>query len=151
MVRKNKVLIHVPYVPSTWHKINVMLELADPQFNDKMADLGSGDGRIVISFAKKGVESHGYEINSELALLAESKILDENLDEKAFIHIADFWEEDLSDFSIVTIYGMTSIMEHLEKKLKRELKPGSRVLSAIFHFPNWTPIKQKDNVYLYQI
>ncbi|HRN96118.1 MAG TPA: class I SAM-dependent methyltransferase [Candidatus Levybacteria bacterium] len=144
-----KVLIQVPYVPSTWHKIDVMMELANPQPGEKMVDLGSGDGRIVIAFAKKGIESHGYEINSELALLSESKILDENLDEKAFIHIADFWEADLSSFNIVIIYGMTSIMTHLEEKLKTELKPGSRVISAIFHFPNWEPTTQKDNVSLY--
>lgn len=125
------------------------MDLADPQPNDKMADLGSGDGRIVIKFAQKGIESHGYEINSGLALLAESKILDANLDEKAFIHISDFWEEDLSPYSIIVVYGMTSIMGQLEKKLKKELRPGSRVLSSIFHFPQWEPKVKKDNVSLY--
>lgn len=145
------VRIHVPYVPSTWHKINVMIELSQPVIGEKMADLGSGDGRIVMEFAKKGIESHGYEINSDLALLAESKILDNNLDEKAFIHIEDFWLSDLSPFDIVVIYGMSSIMDDLETKLKKELKSGSRVISAIFHFPNWFPTTEKDNVALYTI
>ena len=151
MADNKRVLIQVPYVPSTWHKIDVMIELADPKPGEKMADLGSGDGRIVREFAKRGIESHGYEVNSELALLSESKVLDESLDEKAFIHIADFWEENLSDFNIVIVYGMTSIMQHLEKKLQSELKPGSRVLSSIFHFPAWEPKTQKDNVFLYEV
>lgn len=151
MADKKRVLIQVPYVPSTWHKIDVMIELSNPQPGDTMADLGSGDGRIVIKYAQRGIESHGYEINSELALLAESKILDANLDEKAFIHISDFWEEDLSPYSIIVVYGMTSIMGHLEEKLKSELRPGSRVLSSIFHFPNWEPTKEKDNVSLYVV
>ncbi len=151
MGEKDKILIHVPYVPSTWHKVSVILELANPQLGEKMADLGSGDGRIVKEFAKKKIESHGYEIHSGLALLAESKILDEQLDEHAFIHMSDFWNEDLSDYDIVVIYGMSSIMKQLETKLKKELKPGSRVISSIFHFVDWEPIKQKDNVYLYII
>lgn len=149
--KKDKVLIHVPYVPSTWNKVNIMYELAKPKKGEKLADLGSGDGRIVIEFAKKGIESHGYEIHSGLALLSESKILDNNLDELAFIHIADFWNEDLSPYDIVTIYGMSSIMKQLQEKLKAELKPGSRVLSSIFHFPDWKPVEQKSNVYLYKV
>jgi cyclopropane fatty-acyl-phospholipid synthase-like methyltransferase len=146
-----KILIQVPYVPSTWHKIEVMLELAQTKPGEKMADLGSGDGRIIMAFAERGVESHGFEINPDLALLAESKILDANLDERAFIHITDFWKVDLSSFNTVVIYGMTSIMNELELKLKKELKPGSKVLSAIFHFPEWKPTAQKDNVLLYII
>ena len=150
-LKNGQIRINVPYVPSTWHKIEVMIELSNPQPGEKMADLGSGDGRIVMEFAKRDIESHGYEINSELAILAESKILDAELDVKAFIHISDFWEEDLSSFDIVVIYGMTSIMTQLEKKLRTELKPGSRVLSAIFHFPNWAPTAEKDNVSLYTV
>lgn len=149
--KKNKVLVHVPYVPSTWNKVNIMYELANPQPGEKLADLGSGDGRIVIEFAKKGIESHGYEIHSGLAILAESKILDHNLDKLAFIHISDYWNEDLSPYDIITIYGMSSIMRQLQEKLQKELKPGSKVLSSIFHFPDWTPENQKNNVYLYRV
>ena len=126
-----------------------MIDLAKPQVGEKMIDLGSGDGRIVMEFAKLGLESHGYEINTELALLSESKILEANLDTKSFIHIADFWNEDLASYDIVVIYGMTSIMKLLEEKLQKELKPGARVLSAIFHFPNWERAHEQDNVSLY--
>ncbi len=152
MARSSKpIAIHVPYVPSTWHKISVMKELAKMSTHEKVADLGSGDGRIVIEFAKDSIESHGYEINSELAILSESKILDANRDEFAFIHIQDFWEVDLQEFDVVIIYGMTSIMHELKAKLQRELKPGSRVISAVFHFPDWDPVQEKDNVSLYMI
>lgn len=139
----------IPYIPSTWHKIQVMLDISAPQPYDKMADLGSGDGRVVIEFAKSGIESHGYEYDPSLILLSESNILKENLDEKAFIHPADFWEEDLSSYSIIVIYGMFSVMDRLEEKLKKELKPGSKVISSIFHFHNWAPVNSVDNVHLY--
>lgn len=149
MTIKKPIPIHVPYVPSTWHKISIMKELSKPKPGEKMADLGSGDGRIVLEFASEGVESHGYEINTELALLAESKILDAKLDSLAFIHLKDFWEENYASYDIVVIYGMSSIMEQLEEKLQKELKPGARVVSSLFHFPTWKPAEIKNNVYLY--
>lgn len=141
--------VFVPYVPSTWHKIDVMLELADTIKGKKMADLGAGDGRIVIQFAKAGAEAHGYEVDPTLAFKAEQNIMEEGLDEKAFIHIEDFFQIDYSQYDIITIYGMSVVLAKLEKPIQRALKPGARVISSIFTFPNWKPRISKDNVHLY--
>jgi len=139
----------VPFIPSSMETVDIMVELSGAKPGQKVADLGAGDGRIVMAFAKKGVEVHGYEIDADLALKTASKIKEEGLDDKIFIHHADYWQEPLSQYDIITIYGMTSIMGKLEEKLKRELKHGAKIVSNTFTFPTWEPVDKKKNVYLY--
>lgn len=141
----------VPFVQSSWFHIETMIELSNPKPGEKIADLGSGDGRILLLFAKAGAEAHGYEIDHELILKADAKIAEQNLENKIIIYEKDFWEEDLSPYSVIAIYGMDSVMERLENKLKKELKPGSRVVSNIFQFPNWKEKETKNNVRLYVV
>lgn len=142
---------HVPFVPSSPEHVVTMIELAKIKPNEKSADLGSGDGRIVLEFAKSGAQAHGYEIDKDLILKTESKIMEQKLDDRAFIHWKNYWEEDLSEYNIITIYGMTSIMTKLERKLFNELKPGSRIISNVFEFPTLKPMRVENNVYLYII
>ena len=71
------------------------------------------------------------------------------LDNKVFIERGNLWKTDFSKFNIVTLYGISYIMPELEKKLLLELKPGSKVTSNTFKFPNWKPSKQIKDVYLY--
>jgi len=125
-----------------------MVELAKAQPDEKVADLGTGDGRITIAFAKIGNETHGYEIDADLKKLAEENIKKENLT-NAFIQAKDFWQEDLSKYDIICCYPMPTIMGRLETKLKNELKPGSRVLLNYFPFRHWKAKAIKDNIYLY--
>src|SRR6185437_7522273 len=125
-----------------------MVELADPQPGEKAADLGSGDGRIVIAFAQRSTEMHGYEIDDELRKLSLQNIKELNLP-NAFIHNRDFWEEDLSQYDIICCYPMPTIMGRLERKLQEELKPGSRVVLNYFPFKHWKEKKIKDNIFLY--
>jgi cyclopropane fatty-acyl-phospholipid synthase-like methyltransferase len=139
------------YVPTDRKKLNKMLEFSSLKSGEKAADLGSGDGRLVIAFAKKGVEAHGYEINPLLVILARINIRRAGLSGKAFIHWKNFWEEDFRKFDIIAVYGFDHIMMKLEKKLKSELAPGARVVSNSFHFPNWPASKEENKVYLYEI
>ena len=126
-----------------------MIGLADAKKGEKMVDLGSGDGRIVVEFGKIGVEAHGYEIDWKLLEKSEENIKKAKLIDKAFIHEANFWKEDLSEYDIITIYGMPSVLPMLEQKLERELKMDTRVISSIYEFPNWKYKNKKDNVFLY--
>lgn len=128
-----------------------MLELSDIKPGEKVADLGSGDGRIVIEFAKKGAEAHGYELDSELVFKSNNLIKQEGLEHIAFIHNADFWREDLSSFDVITIYPMPDIMEDLENKLVKELKTNTRILLNYYPFPHLKPNSSKHHIYLYKI
>ena len=137
------------YVPTSWSKIKKIIELADIKQGERAVDLGSGDGRLVIALAKSGAESHGYEINPWLVRLARKNIRKEEFTDKAFIHLKSFWGKDLSGFDVITVYGMKHVMWRLEKKLKKELKPGARIVSNGFEFPSWPAAKTEEGIYLY--
>jgi len=138
----------IPYFQTSRYRVATMVELADAKPGEKAADLGVGDGRITVAFAKAGTETHGFEIDPDLKKLAEENIKREGLT-NAYVHDQDFWQEDLSKFDIICCYPMPTIMGRLEKKLKEELKPGTRVLLNYFPFLHWKEKIIKDNIYLY--
>jgi methylase of polypeptide subunit release factors len=113
-----------------------------------LIDLGSGDGRIVIAFAQKGIESYGYEIIPLIYLWSLINVKSKNV-KKAKIFLGDYWRVDLSQFDYVTVWGTPYMMERLEKKLQKELHPGAKVVSNHFQFPNWKAKSKKNDVYLY--
>lgn len=137
-------------MPTKNESVQRIVVLAKVHKGQKAADLGSGDGRIVIELAKAGAEAHGYEINPLLVCWSRWKIYRTGLSGKAFIHWKDFWLENLSRYDVITIYGITYIMQKLEKKLQKELKKNARVVSYIFKFPNWTCFSSKQNIYIYR-
>jgi len=143
--------LDVPYVPTSYDKLDLMMDFAQIRPGQKTADLGSGDGRIVIACAKKGAVAHGFEINKGLINDAKKAIIKEGLGAQAFIHHKNLWDVNLSDFDLVTIYGLPDIMKRLEEKLKKELRPGAKVVSNAFRFPYWEPVKLHHRVYLYTV
>lgn len=142
-------LPRVPFVPSSWDRLETMITLANVTPGQKTLDLGAGDGRVVIAMAKLGADAYGYEIDPDLVEEGMRNIKNEGLENKAFILNKDYWNENLSSFDIVTIYGMTSVMEKLEKKLRDELKSGAKVISNYFTFPTWPHVEKKDQIYVY--
>lgn len=93
----------IPYFQTSRYRVETMVELAHAKSGEKAADLGNGDGRIVIAFAKHGIEMHGYEIDEELRKLSKQNIEELNLT-NAFIHDKDFWTENLSQYDIICCY-----------------------------------------------
>src|SRR3989344_2200622 len=79
-----------PYIPSERDAIKNILELSKIKSGDKAADLGSGDGRLIIAFAKKGIEAHGYEVSPILVMWARFRISILGLSNKAFVHRKSF-------------------------------------------------------------
>ncbi len=125
-----------------------MIRLAKIKKGDKVADLGSGDGRIVIAFAQNGAVAHGYEINPLLYVISIQNLRKNGVHERAKIYLKDLWRVDLSPYDIVTLYGNFPMMSRLEKKLQKELRTGARVISNHFKFPKWNSEKEED-LYLY--
>lgn len=116
---------------------------------ESAVDLGSGDGKILIAFAKAGAIIHGYEINPLLVWASRFGIKRLRLEKNATVHYESLWKADLGKFDVIIIYGMPYMMNKLEKKLDREAKPGARVISNISKLPHWQPIKQENGVRLY--
>ena len=139
-----------PYVPSRKKDIEKMISLAEMKPGDKVVDLGSGDGRIIIAFARKGVEAHGYEVSPALVLWSRLKIYFLGLSDRAFIHYGNFWNTDLSKFNTVILFGFSKIMKDIEDKLKKELTPGSKIISNTFKLPNWEVSVFEDGIYKHE-
>lgn len=138
------------YVPTPFGTIEKMIKLVKPGKNDRLADLGSGDGRIVIAFAQKGITAEGFEINPLLVWYSRWKIRKLKLDRKAKIYWRSFWQADLSKYNIIIVFGIDHIMKRLGKKLKKELNTGSKILVNIFPFTDWQFKKKIDGIYFYE-
>lgn len=141
--------LKVPYVTTAAYSLQAILDLSKPKANDKIVDLGSGNGRVILEFARHGFTAYGYEIRPELVELTKQKAKELGLTDKIYVFNQSFWDVDLSPFSIAYTYGMTTIMGRLENKLQTELQPGVKVLSNIFTFPHWRIKRTKDHINLY--
>lgn len=142
--------IQVPFVTTSTDNLKIIMQLVSPLPGKRVIDLGSGDGRVVLEFAKEGAIVHGCEIKEELVIRSRERIAKAGLDEFAKIYHKSFWEVDLALYDIVYIYGMRSILGKVEKKLEKELKPGALFISNIFRLPNWKPKKTMQNIHLYK-
>lgn len=144
-------IFDIPYVPSSDARLKIMLELAGVKPGDRAIDLGSGDGKVIIALAKLGADVDGYEIDSGRFLLSEENIMEAQLTHPPKIYNENFWKAKLGDYDLIVLYGITSIMERLEKKILAEAKIGTRIVSNYFQFPNLKPQVSKDEVHLYVI
>lgn len=138
------------YFPTSMRNLNAIVALAEVQPGQKVADLGSGDGRIVMAFARLGAEAHGYEINPLLVWKSKRAIRRAGLQRNAFVHWKSMWRADLTGYKAVTVYGIPYIMNRLGKKLDKELVPGAKIVSNIFPLPDRTPTRTADQkIYVY--
>ena len=137
------------YVPTSNEKVEKMVNLLDIKPGQLAADLGAGDGRLVIALAKAGAKAYGYEINPFLVSLAKKNIKKAGLEDKAFVYLKSLWSQNLRGFDAVAVYGMRHMMGKLEKKFESELKPGAKIASNYFVLPTWKPDKIADKVYFY--
>lgn len=146
----------IHFVPTPRAIVDAMLELAELQPADVIYDLGSGDGRIVITAAQKyGTRGVGIELDPDLIKEATKKARTAGVADTVTFRQADLFKTDLSEASVVTLFLSYSINRRLEAKLKRELTPGSRVVSHRFPIGDWKPDEDLEvkgtHVYLWRI
>ena len=142
-----------PFDPSSSKSLRKMIKLAKVKKGDKVADLGSGNGKVVIAFAKlpKVKEVHGFEINPFLVLFSRMRIRKLGLEHKAKIHWRNFWTQNLRDFDVITVFQIHYVMEKLGNKLKKELNKNARIVSNLWKFPNLKLKKADGEVRLYSV
>jgi hypothetical protein len=129
-----------PYVPTPQTVVNAMLDLAGVGPADYVIDLGSGDGRIVLSSATRHKASGmGVDIDGELVDLANASARRLGVSERVHFLQQDVFATDLSRATVLTLYLLPGMMESLRPKLLRELKPGTRIVSHDFDFGEWKP------------
>ncbi len=129
----------VPFVPSPQEVVDKMIELAGVKKYDVVYDLGSGDGRIVITAAKKGAKAVGFDIDPQLVKESRENLRKAGVEDRAEIRDQDILTVDLSPASVVTMYLLPDVNLKLKPNLLSQLKPGSRVVSHAFDMGDWKP------------
>ena len=131
--------LDVPYVTTPQNVVDAMLELAEVRPGDRLLDLGSGDGRIVITAARRfGISGLGIEIDPTLVELSRKNASTQGVAEQARFVVADLMTADLSRFNVITMYLLPDVNLLLRPKL-RSLPAGTRIVSHDWDMGDWLP------------
>jgi len=132
----------VHYVPTPEEVVEKMLEMANVGKNDVVYDLGCGDGRIVITAAKKyGARGVGVDIDPQRIKESNENARIAGVTDRVKFLQQDLFEIDFSEATVVTLYLLPALNLRLRPKLLRDLKPGSRIVSHAFDMGDWKPEK----------
>jgi len=126
----------VVWVPTPQELVNKMLNIAKVTPDDYVIDLGSGDGRTVITAAKIGAKATGIEYNPDMVALSKENAKKEGVGDKAEFIQADLYETDLSKATVITMFLLPEINLKLRPKLL-DLRPGTRIVSNTFTMGEW--------------
>lgn len=131
-----------PYVPSPQSVVADMLKLAHVGPDDYLIDLGSGDGRIVLTAAKVfGARGFGVEIREDLVRQANAAARAQGISGRVRFLKADLFKTDISRATVLTLYLLPDTVNLLRDKLVRELRPGTRVISHDYPLGGWDPVE----------
>ncbi|MDP9138525.1 MAG: class I SAM-dependent methyltransferase, partial [Pseudomonadota bacterium] len=128
----------VVWVPTPQTLVDRMLDMAKATPADYVIDLGSGDGRTVITAAKRGIKAHGVEYNPEMVELAKRNAQKEGVADKATFVEGDIFQTDFSQATVLTLFLLTDLNIKLRPTIL-EMKPGTRVVSNTFMMGDWEP------------
>lgn len=127
-----------PYVPTPQVVVDQMLDMAKVGPDDFVIDLGSGDGVIVLTAAKRyKARGFGVDIDPDLVKLSNQEAKRLGVAERAQFQVQDVFKADLSRASVLTLYLLPEMMEKLGAKIYSEMRPGARVVSHDYHFGKW--------------
>lgn len=127
----------VVWVPTNQQLVDKMLDMAKVTPSDYLMDLGSGDGRTVITAAKRGATAKGIEYNPDMVELSKKNAERAGVTAKASFEKADLFETDFSKANVITMFLLPSINLKLRPKLL-DMKPGTRIVSNSFDLGDWT-------------
>lgn len=128
----------VVWVPTPQALVDKMLDMANVTPQDIVMDLGSGDGRTVITAANRGARAYGIEYNPDMVELSKRNAATAGVSDRATFEEADLFQTDLSKASVITLFLLPSINLQLRPKIL-DLKPGTRIVSNTFNMDDWQP------------
>jgi SAM-dependent methyltransferase len=131
--------LDVPYEPSPPEVVDAMLDLALVDSTDYVIDLGSGDGRIVITAAERGAIGHGVDLDPQRIREARNNARQAGMDDRVLFLQEDLFETDFSQASVVTMYLWPQVNIKLRPTLLDALRPGTRVISHSHDMDEWQP------------
>ncbi|XP_062410177.1 adenine nucleotide translocase lysine N-methyltransferase-like [Sardina pilchardus] len=131
--------LKVPFMPSPKNQTQNVLKLLKGR-RGQLADLGSGDGRLVLGAYSMGFQCTGFEINPMLLAYSRARAWWRGIPNTHIRFLnQDFWKTDMSKYQNVTVFLAPAVMEQLEQKLRAELPPNARVIVCSYPFPSWLP------------
>ncbi len=128
----------VVWVPTAQTLVNKLLDMTKLTPKDTLYDLGSGDGRTVITAAKRGARAYGIEYNPDMVELSKRNAAKEGVSDKATFEKADIFESDFSKATVITLFLLSSLNVKLRPTLLN-MKPGTRVAANSFDMGDWKP------------
>jgi len=128
----------VIWVPTPQELVDAMLDMAKVTASDYVIDLGSGDGRTVITAAQRGATALGIEYNPEMVELARRNATKEGMSARATFEQADIFESDFSKATVITMFLLQRINLELRPKIL-DMRPGTRISSNTFDMADWRP------------
>ena len=142
------------YAPTSSNEVDSIAKLLDLKEGDTFYDLGCGYGRIIFAMAEKcNVSAVGIEADPVKCSWIRFMIRRKKLQDKVKLIQSDFFKVSLGDASNIFIFlsKVGNIMERLQEKMLREMKPGAHIVSYVHTFDNWEPEKKLGGLYLYAI
>jgi ribosomal protein L11 methylase PrmA len=135
----------VPFVPTPEDTVDLMLSMAGVSPEDIVYDLGSGDGRIVITAVQKyGARGVGVDIDPARITEANQNASRAGVARQVEFRQGDLFEADIGEATVVTLYLLPTVNERLKPKLLSELKPGTRIVSHAFDMGDWKPVREME-------
>ncbi|MGZ3409226.1 MAG: SAM-dependent methyltransferase [Xanthobacteraceae bacterium] len=131
----------VMWVPTAQTLVDRMLDMARLTVDDYLIDLGSGDGRTVITAAKRGLKAHGIEYNPDLVGLSQRNAAAAGVEKLATFAQGDIFQSDFTQASVITLFLLPELNLQLRPQLL-DMKPNTRILSNTFDMGEWTPDDQ---------
>lgn len=126
-----------PFVGASPERAAAVLTLAEVRPGTMFVDLGAGDGRLLLAAAARGALAIGYEINPFYVVWARWRVWRAGQHSRVTVHWRNFWNADCRRADVVVVYGFSTIMDRLEQKLQREIRPDARVVLVHYSFPTW--------------
>lgn len=155
----SRMLIEFPYLPSPVQVVDTALELVELSSKDVLADLGCGDGIVLLRAAERfRIFSVGFELDERLLRIARRRIMETGLSHLISLVKADLFQVDVSRFSLIYVYPFPSIIRRLSLKLLKECRRGTRILVHDYPLEGLSPLKSVSipsgkqhvhNIYLY--
>ncbi|HSX18545.1 MAG TPA: 50S ribosomal protein L11 methyltransferase [Candidatus Saccharimonadales bacterium] len=142
------IFLELPYVGANRKRIKTIIDFSQIKKGDRVIDLGSGDGRLLIASAKEGAIATGYEINPFLLLLSHLKIRFAKT-KKAQVKKESLWNAPLKSADIIFVYALRKSMKKFEEFVYKNAKRGTRVVVNTNPFPNKKPKKHENGIFLY--
>jgi hypothetical protein len=142
------------YDPTPMDRVHKMLELARVNEKDILYDLGSGDGRIVMTAAKKyGAQAVGIEADPLRYIFSWFMVAFSGYKRNVQLQFGSFFRKNLDRATVITVFLYGPTNNKLKEKFQRELQPGTRIVSYIWEFSGWDPedALPGDRIYLYVI